>query len=112
MTGLAAGRLNQRITIRRSVDLDDGRGGQSAVWSTIASVWAEVINLNGREAVLAGALQGISSWRITIRWRAGVLPSDQIVHGDLHLNVTAADDPDGQRDRLVIFADNQAVQAD
>lgn len=108
---LAAGRLRHLITIKRSVDTPDGHGGFVTTWVRVAQVAAEVINLNGREAVISNALQGVSSYRITIRWRGGVKPEDQIDYDGVLLNVRSVDDPDGSRVALQIFADNQSVQA-
>lgn len=105
-----ARRINRRITIRQPRDVPDGHGGFTTEWQDIATVWAEVISQNGREAVIASALQGVSSYRITIRWRSGVSPEQQIDYDGKTLNIRSADDPDGKRTALVIFADTEAVQ--
>ena len=101
--------MRDRVTIRRANTVSDGFGGQVEVWSDLVTVWAEAISQNGREAVIAGALQGVSAWRITIRWRPDVLTSDQLRLRGQDLNIRTAEDPDGRRDRLVIFADTASV---
>jgi SPP1 family predicted phage head-tail adaptor len=116
--GLNAGRLKDRITIRRQVDVADGKGGYVRDWTTVAEkIAAEVVSQGGRESLVASALQGISSYRITIRLRADVRPSDQILYrpykavADLELNIrSAAPDPFAPREAVVIFADTEAPQ--
>lgn len=108
-----AGRLRQRITIRRPTETRDGKGGFTTAWTTIANeIGADVEGLDGREALFAHALQGISSYRITIRWRAGLQARDQVVLSDgTELNITAPPaDPDGRRRWLTIMADTGSVR--
>jgi head-tail adaptor len=64
--------------------------------------------------MFAQALSGVSSYRITIRWRTGIKASDQIVLPDgTELNVTAPPaDPDGRRRWLTIMADSGSVRAE
>lgn len=109
--GLAAGRLNRRIAIRRKTMLSDGHGGQNSSWDTVATVWAETKSQNGREAVIAGALQGISAWRIVIRYRAAVTTADQVRIDGRDYNIRTIEDPDGRREMLVIIADTSSVEA-
>lgn len=110
---LAAGRLRDRVTIRRSTLAPDGHGGQVATWTDLAEdLPAEVVSQDGREAVIASALQGISTIRVTIRWRSGITSVDQMrVAGDARdWNVRSAEDPDRRRERLVILADTASAQ--
>lgn len=116
--GLQAGRLRDRITIRRAADVADGKGGFTRSWSTVAAnIAAEVVNQGGREAVIASSLQGVSSYKITIRLRGDVRTDDQIVYrpfkasAEIELNIRSAG-PDHQdpREALVIFADTETPQ--
>lgn len=101
--------LIHKLKIRRSSPARDGKGGRSLTWATIAEPWAEVIGLDGRESVMDHVLQGVSVYRVRIRWRAGILNGDQIQHGTLELNITSAVDPDGKREQLVIMANTGAA---
>jgi SPP1 family predicted phage head-tail adaptor len=111
---IGAGQLRHRITIRRSAEVQNAAGGYDTAWSTIATTRAKIEGLDGREVMFAQALQGISSYRITIRWRAGLQARDQIqlVDGST-LNVTAPPaDPDGRRRWLTIMADSGSVRSE
>lgn len=110
--GLAAGRLNQRITIRRLADVSDGKGGYVRGWTTIAAdVPAEVTGQSGREAVIANTLQGIAAFKIVTRYRADLRANDQVLWNGQELNITAPpSDPHGRRQELWIFADTSTPQ--
>ena len=114
MKPLTSRQLRHRIEIRRAVKESDGKGGYITRWEVLASPMAELLGLDGREAVMERVLEGISSYRIRIRWRAGltVKASDQVRLTDgTELNITApAADPDGKRQQLIIMADSQSAQ--
>ncbi|AJP72931.1 phage head closure protein [Sphingomonas hengshuiensis] len=109
MTPLRAEDLRHRIEIRRPTETKDGKGGWTTSWPVIALPWAEVIGLDGRESVMDQVLEGVSVYRIRIRWRAGILVKDQVRHGAVTLNITSAVDPDGKREQLVIMASTAAA---
>lgn len=67
---MRAGSLRHRITLQTAVDTQDGTTGEPVrSWTTLATVWAEVAPLKGREIVAAAsALLGDVDTRIRIRW--------------------------------------------
>jgi SPP1 family predicted phage head-tail adaptor len=110
---LRAGNLRHLITIRRQSLVDDGLGGQTREPQTVATVRAMVEGLDGREVMLAHALQGVSNYRITLRWREDLQSTDQVQLADgRNLNITSITDPDGRRIQLQIIATTASVLAD
>lgn len=108
---LHAGDMRHMITIRREVMTPDG-SGFAATWQDYAQIWAEVRAMDGREAVVEHSLQGVSIYRLRVRWRTDLLPSDQIrLEGGLMLNITSIADPDGMRTQLMIMATTESVQS-
>lgn len=107
---IGAGRLNRRIEIRRPVETDLETGGSAVTWATVCSCSAEVKGLDGRESVMDRVLQGISVYQVRIRWRDGLLPSDQIRLGATNLNIRSIADPDGRRRELIIMADTASTR--
>lgn len=98
MPRLRAGDLRTKIEIMRQ-----GPDG----WAVIATPQAEVMGQDGREAVIGQALQGISTYRVRIRYRAGLLSSDQIRlngAGGTDLNILSAADPNGEREQIMMIA--------
>ncbi len=108
---ISGGQLRNRITIVRPVRRPTGKGGFTSDQMMIApDVAAEVLGLTGSEAVKEKVLRGVRVYKITIRWRPGLLTSDQILYaGDADtLNIRSAVDPDGRRRWLVIHAGTEA----
>ena len=67
--GLRAGTLRHRLVIQRRTATQDSVGGQSTAWTTIATVWAEISPLSGREQLAAQAVQAEITHQITVRWQ-------------------------------------------
>jgi SPP1 family predicted phage head-tail adaptor len=107
---LNPGDLNRRVSLWHAAKVDDGKGASRVTWEIFATVFAEVIGQNGREAVIAQALQGVSSYRIRIRFRTDVSAGDQVRYGTIDLNIKSVSDPDGAREQLLILADTSSVQ--
>lgn len=105
-----AGDLRDRITIRRPADVPDGKGGYDQSWSTVATVWAEVKSINGREAVIGSVLQGVSHFQIRIRYREDIQVSDQVLWRGRELSVHTAEDRDGRKVETIINASTEAPQ--
>lgn len=112
MADNGAGKLRHLITIRRQTKGKDGLGGFTSRWDTIGTPRARVLGIPGREATIAQALQGISVFSIRIRYRPGLLQTDQIVlKNGTELNIKAIT-PDELGRWLDILADNESVKKD
>lgn len=123
MKALRSADLRHRITIRRATEVKNSRGGYATDWSPVATVFAEVTGLDGRESVMDKVLQGISVFRLRIRWRADIKAADQLasVAGNCfgvdnsgvgrEVNIRSIVDPDGRREQLVIIADTASTRA-
>ena len=67
---ISAGALNRRITLQQRGTAQDTAGEPSAIWTAVATVWANVEPLNARELMAAEAVQSSVSHTITIRYQA------------------------------------------
>ena len=79
--GLDAGRLDRRVTIQRITSrTQDAYGGEVAVWSDLATVWAEVRPISDGERWRTGEAQiaAVATHRFCIRWGLGVGPLDRL----------------------------------
>ena len=101
-------RLKQQIRIDTPVKADNGRGGRSATWSELATVWAEVIPLRGGEALQQGIERGTQFWRVTIRTRGGVGLEQRLIWNGLTMNIRTVA-PNLTRDGLVMTAESGAL---
>ena len=58
MNPIGAGTLGRRIKIQRPSTIKDSLGAPSRTWIDVATVWADIQPLSGREAVIASRISG------------------------------------------------------
>jgi len=79
------GKLDRRVTIESVTLAADGYGGQVETWALLATVWAQVVPLTGRELFQAQQVNAEAEARFRIRWRSDVTPKMRIKHdGDTY----------------------------
>lgn len=98
-----AGRLNQRVTLQQRTAGVDALGQELTTWSDVATVWAEVQPLRGREYFAAGQMQATVDVRIRIRWRAGVVPSMRALWRGQPHEIVSVIEPDGAKSMLELM---------
>ena len=77
-----AGRMDTRITLQRPETGTDAWGQPIEGWGLIASTWAAVEPLQGREYIAAQAAQSEVTYRLTTRWLSGVDASCRVLLDD------------------------------
>lgn len=88
-----AAQLDTRITVQRPETTRDEFGGVVEGWALIASTWAAVEPLTGRELFAAQATQSETTYRLTVRYMAGVDASCRVLLDDGRvLGITAVID--------------------
>ena len=110
MTGATEriGRLRHRVLLQAPAGAADGGGGTVAAWSDVATVWAAIAPLTGRERVQAEQVAARASHRVTIRWRAGVTAAMRLSMGARAFAIRAVLDPDGRRRWLELACEEGA----
>ena len=86
---MQAGRLNKRVLIQSPATGQDATGEPTTGWTDVATVWASIVDVSGREYVAAGGLQNSAQTKITIRYSSGIVPSMRVVHGADTFNIEA-----------------------
>lgn len=90
---LAAGRLRDRVMIQAKSVTRDAYGGEIVTWGTLATVWALVESLSGREYLAANQgvdqARSLREVRVVIRPRDDVVPWHRVVHGSRLLEIAA-----------------------
>ena len=80
MTALRAGQLTRRLKIQSRSATQDTFGGPSLVWTDVATVWAEIQPLTGRELEGAQRMASEVSHQITVRYQA-IFADPKVVAG-------------------------------
>lgn len=70
---IAAGQLNERVTLQRPVvSSRDAMGGEVVAWTAVADVWARAVPATGREIFRADQVHAEKTVNFTIRRRTDV----------------------------------------
>lgn len=77
---MRAGDLRHRVTIQQLSALSDGMGGVRETWQDVATVWAAVEPMEGRERYEAQQIQAELTHRVRLRYRPGITPKMRVVH--------------------------------
>lgn len=96
---MRAGQLRKRIRLQQRSSAQDSSGEQVHVWSDVATVWAEISPVTGRELQAAGAVQQEASHTVTMRYRAGLDASMRILYGTRIFNIVAPPIDEDERHR-------------
>jgi len=102
------GPLRQRITLQSpGTPTRTASGAVTEVWTTVATVWADVRAASAQERHLSQVNTDLATvtHRITIRYRADVNPLWRILYGSRIFNVQSAVDRDGRKRATIILAD-------
>ena len=85
---MQAGKLRHQITIERPVESIVG-GESRETWSMVATTWAEIVPLAGREFRTAAEPRADMTHTLRIRYREGLDSRCRIRLGDRVLNLIA-----------------------
>lgn len=101
------GEMTERVVIQSETRTADGQGGFTITWSDVATVWAKVESVSGREASAAGQVEWTQRYRIWIRKRS-IDPAHRVkwsTNGDVVLNIREIHDQGGRWQYLMIVAE-------
>lgn len=91
---MQAGKLRHQVTIQQATETRNTLGEAIRTWSTVATVWASVEPLRGREFFDAEQVQSEISQRVRMRYRSGIKPTMRLLYGSRILQIQAVIDVD------------------
>lgn len=109
MNPLGAGNLNRRIKIQRPSTIKDSVGAPSRTWLDVATVWADIQPLSGREAVIASRISAQVTHQITVRYQSLFDNPQQVVQMRVLykariFNIHSALNEDEKRVQIILLA--------
>lgn len=78
---MQSGQFNKRVTLQSQSEAQDAAGQPVLTWADIATVWASIDAISGREYFASQANQAELQVRIRIRLRDGIKANMRVVHG-------------------------------
>lgn len=100
---MQSGKLDQRVIIERRTIEQDELGGIIETWGPLATVWAAVEPLNGREYFAANAVQSETTTRIRLRYLADLNVVDRINHEGTLYDINSIINPRSGDAELVLM---------
>lgn len=85
------GDLRHRIILQKFVETTDEEGFSTQEWQDVATVWASVENLYGREYWQAAAIQAENTVKFIIRYRNDITNDMRIKFKDKLYNIISID---------------------
>ena len=84
-----AGKLRDRVTIQSKSVVRDTYGAETITWSDVATVWAAVEPVTGREYLQQEQVRAQVTVKIRIRYRSGITPTMRAIYGTHVYNIEA-----------------------
>ena len=94
---MQAGLLRDRVTIQVRSMADDAAGEPVLTWTDVATVYAHVADMTGREYLAAQAVTNAVNTTIIIRYRAGITAAMRAVSRGVTYNIQAVIEPENKR---------------
>lgn len=91
------GTLRDRVQLQTKQMAHETAGGHSVVFNPLATVWARVTSLKGRETREASGRTATISHSAVIRFRTDLNPGDRIIYRGKGLEIISAEDLNGRR---------------
>lgn len=101
-----AGKLRHRVALQAlgaGSPQQTGSGMPDESWSTVATVYASVEPLNGRELFAAQEHHAETTTRIRIRYRSGVTAKMRVSHGGTLYNILSVIDPEKRHKEMQLM---------
>jgi len=105
------GDFRKQVAIQAEQSTPDGAGGYALAWTTIATVWADIAPVSGREIYTAGHLEGHITHKVTLRWRADLsITSDmRLLYNSRSFNIQAVINQDETNQYVIVLATEGAA---
>lgn len=81
------GALDQRVTLQSKSVTRAANGEEVVTWGDVATVWASVAPIRGREFFAAAQMADSIDHRVVIRHRAGIAREMRVVWGAVALDI-------------------------
>lgn len=97
------GRLRHRITLQKQVNRLNQYGATITEWQDIATLWAEVRPLSGREYFSAQQIQSEISLQIWLRFQPEITPTMRVKHNKQYYEILAVINHQGRNRSLQLM---------
>lgn len=109
MNPISAGMLTRRIKIQRPSTIKDSVGAPCRSWLDVATVWADIQPLSGKEAVIANRISAELSHQIIVRYQSlsdnpQQVAQMRVLYKARIFNIHSALNEDEKRTQIILLA--------
>lgn len=104
-----AGELRHRVILQAKTVTRGNYGEEVIVWRDIATIWAKIEPLSGREYFQSQQMQSEISHKITIRYREDVKADWQMVYGTRIFNILSVMNTEERKRELILMCREMAI---
>lgn len=104
-------RLRHRVTIQRPVATKNNRGADTITWADVATVYAEIRSVAGREETANDQVTPTAAHSITVRYRTGITTQHRVKWGARYFGIAEVAERDN-RMRTLVLTCNELVGED
>lgn len=107
---MVPGRMRWRVQIQRFTESIDAYRQRQKTWSTVATRWAEIVTLSGRELTSAQQRQAQTTHRVTLRHlgaEGSITPKDKVVFRGREFHVLWIDNVDERNRQLDVYCEEK-----
>ncbi|SEQ76221.1 phage head closure protein [Basfia succiniciproducens] len=97
------GKLRHRVTLQKQTNTQNDYGAFVSTWQDVATVWAEVKPISGREYFSAQQVQSEVSTQIWIRYLEGIEPTMRVKHNDKHYEILSVLNHNGRNTSIQLM---------
>ena len=100
---MQSGKLRHRIELKSAAKTLDSYGQQTEVWTTYATVWAQIKPLAGRELETAKQISEKIDYEIRIRYNATVTSEHRAYFGTRIFEITSVINIDERNKETLLY---------
>ncbi len=100
---MRAGKLKHKVTVEEPREARGETGQVTTSFQPLATTWASIEPLSGRELIAADQAQSETTIRVRMRYLAGVTNECRIVHGTRVLQIVSVIDPEDRHAELELM---------
>ena len=101
---LAIGKMDQSVTLQSRSVVADAMGQDTITWTTVATVWAEVVPVRGAEFFAAAQTQASQTLKFRIWFREDVDATWRLIWQSRNHDIIAVMPFGRSRERLELYA--------
>jgi len=102
------GKLRHRVTLQEYKEVLDQYGTPiDQGWQDVATIWASIEPIQGREYVLLQNTQSELTTRIRIRYRPEITPAMRVLYGTRVFNIQSVIDPEERHRELQLMCNEK-----